>query len=1095
MIQSIIRFSVDHKWNVLIITFFLIVLSIFSIKNIPIDVIPDLSEKQVIIYSKWDRNPSIIEDQVTYPIISAMLGTPKVKTVRGITDYGSSFVYVIFEEDTDLYWARSRVLEYLSSIQSKLPKDVDTSIGPDATGVGWIYQYIIHDTTSKLSLDEMRSIQDFKLKFLLQSVQGVSEVASVGGYRKQYQIRVDPNQLIYYNISMKDIIEIVRESNNEVSGRLLEVSGIEFMVQGYGYIKSLQDLENIVVKLNNNGTPVYLKNVAEVRFGPEFRRGITDYNGKGEVTGGIIVMRNNENALEVIDSIKEKISLIADQLPKGIEIVPIYDRSIFIRETIDSIFFKLIEEIIIVSIIIIIFLWHFPSAIVPVITIPLAILFAFIPLHFFGIGSNLMTLAGIAISIGVLVDGSIVEVENAYRKIEDWDRNGRIEKFEKIRLDALLEVGPSVFFSLLVIAVAFIPIFALENQEGKMFIPLAWSKNITMFIAAVLAITVDPVIRMSFSRIDPFHFRSKLLSKFANTVLIGKYRPEEDHPITKRLLKFYSPIIDQVLKRPKAIIASSLGIILLTIPLASKIGTEFMPPLYEGNILYMPTTLPGLTAANAESLLMEMDRRIIAFPEVEKVLGKAGRADTATDPSPLTMFETIIILKPVQEWRDRTPNCDTIQPFPKFICDSLPNFIPKFIGLFMPTKISQEELVSLLNAELDFPGVSNAWTMPIRARIDMLNTGFRTPIGIKILGDNIENIDLVGQEIQNLLVTHREIRSVFAERTLGGNYIDIIPNRIQMARYGISLKTLQEIISSAIGGETITESVEGRNRFSVNIRYPYVYRDSPRKLETILIPSSNNGHIPLGDVASIQTRKGAAMIRNDNGFIAGYVYIDTNVNDIDGLVTDLKALITENISLPESVFLEWSGQSESIIRVRKRLMIIVPFTILLILFLLYKNTGSIVKTGIVFLAVPFSLVGAVFLIWFLGYQWSVAVLVGMIALIGLDAETGVFMLMYLDLSLEEFKKNKSLNNVDDLKSAIHHGAVKRIRPKIMTVLSAFLGLLPIMWSIGPGSDMMKRIAAPLVGGIFSSFFLELLIYPAIYYLWHKKILFGNHQSN
>ncbi|TGM59284.1 efflux RND transporter permease subunit [Leptospira vanthielii] len=1053
MIRTIIKFSAENKYLILFVTVILLFVSYFSVKNITMDALPDMSDTQVIIYSKWDRSPDIIEDQVTYPIVTSLLGAPKVKSVRGFSDFGYSFVYVIFEDGTDLYWARSRVNEFLSQLQSNLPKDVTLNLGPDATGVGWIFQYVLVDEIGKMDLSELRSLQDFKLKYLFTSVPGVSEVASIGGFRKQYQIQIDPLKLQMYGIDMDTVIDRVRESNDEVGARLLEIGGAEFMIRVKGYAKSIEDLERVSIGSDRNGTPIFLYNIAKVITGPNLRRGVGDYNGLGDKVSGIVVMRHGENALRVIEDVKLKMESIQSSLPDGVKIIPVYDRSILINKTIRLLKEKLLEEMIVVSIIILIFLWHIPSAIVPILTIPIAVLLSFIPMYLADIGSNLMSLAGIALSIGVLVDGAIVEVENAYKKLEEWESGGRIGDFHAVRLEALLEVGPSVFFSLLIIAVAFLPIFTLVDQEGRLFRPLALSKNLTMAIAAILAITLDPAFRMMFTRMDPVVGFTPSINKILTSVFVGKYLPEEKHPISKRLFRLYEPVVKKVLEYPRRTVFAAFVLVVLTLPFFLKIGTEFLPPLNEGSILYMPTTLPGLSIGEAEKILNLMDAKLKEFPEVESVYGKAGRADSSTDPSPLSMFEVIINLKPESEWREG---------------------------------MTKDKLLEEMNLSLDFPGFTNAWTQPIRARIDMLSTGIRTPIGIKVQGENSEEIQKIGITIEETLKKERGVRSVFAERTSSGYYLDINIKRELAAKYGLTIEGIQKTILSALGGETISTSIEKRERYSIQIRYPREYRDNLERIMKVLIPIRGGAHIPLSSVATVEFVTGAAMIRDENGFLTGYVYLDTTETDLLGFVSRMQNIVESNVKIPKGVFLEWSGQYENIIRVRNRMKIVLPITLVLICLLLYWSTGSLMKAMIVLTAVPFSLIGAIWLIYFLGYQVSIAVWVGMIALLGLDAETGVFMLMYLDLSYEKHRRENEVMTIPILKQAIMEGAVQRIRPKMMTVMSGFIGLLPIMWATGSGADLMKRIAAPMVGGLGTSFVMELAVYPAIYLLWKRK---------
>jgi len=1079
MIKKIISFSVHNKALVLFIISFLLLYAVYAIHNIPLDAIPDLSDTQVIIYTKWDRSPQIVEDQVTYPIISALLGAPKVKTIRGFSDYGFSYIYVIFEDGTDIYWARSRVVEYLSKIQGSLPQDVKMELGPDATGVGWIYQYALVDKSGTHDLSQLRTLQDWYIKYSLQSVPGVAEVATVGGFEKQLQVNINPNKLHIYDISLLEIIEAIQQSTNEMGGRLIEWSGKEYMVRAEGYIENVNALKKVVVK-SNIPTPVLLEHVADVTVGPQIRRGIAEFNGEGEVVGGIIVMRHKENALNVIEKVKEKIQEIKKGLPEGVEIVPVYDRSGLIKQSIATLTGALIQEMIVVSIVILIFLWHIPSALVPIITIPISVILAFIPMYFMKITSNIMSLTGIAISIGVLVDGAIVEVENAYKKIEHWIANGRKGDYHTVRLEALMEVGPAVFFSLLVITTAFLPIFTLIDQEGRLFTPLAWTKTLTMALAAILAITLDPAIRMLFTRLEPFKLKSKKASKVLTTLFVGKYYPEEKHPISKLLFKAYEPACRFVLKHPRQVIVSSVIIFIITMPVFFSLGTEFMPPLNEGTILYMPTTLPGISITEARKLLLYQDKVLKSFPEVESVFGKVGRAETSTDPAPLSMFETTIVLKPKEQWRKKE----------RWYSQWAPESLKSILRHLWPDYISYSELISLMDSALKVPGVTNAWTMPIKGRIDMLTTGIRTPIGIKILGGDIKEIEKIGMHIEGLIMDLNGTRSVYAERVGGGYYVNIIPDRNALAQYGLTVEDLQSIIATAIGGQTIITTIQNsRERYSINVRYQRDFRSNIDELERVLIATKNKFHVPLKEVAHITLSYGPSMIRNENGMTAGYVFVDIYDNvDIGTYVNKAKEVIYKSLKIPPGYTITFSGQYENILRVKQRLMIILPITIILILLILYINTGNIIKTMIVLLAVPFSLIGAVLLMYVLGYNISIATWVGMIALMGLDAETGVFMLLFLDLSYEQVRKDNRLKTIDDLKNAIMHGAVQRIRPKMMTVMTTMIGLLPIMWSTGTGADLMKRIAAPMVGGLTTSFIMELLVYPAIYYLWKKREL-------
>jgi Cu(I)/Ag(I) efflux system membrane protein CusA/SilA len=1072
MIEKIIEFSAKNKYIVIIFVAAAIVGAIYAIRNIPLDAIPDLSDTQVIIYSRWDRSPDIIEDQVTYPIVTAMLGAPKVKAIRGYSDFGFSYVYVIFKDGTDIYWARSRTLEYLSKITPRLPQGVQTEMGPDATGVGWVYQYALVDKSGKNDLAQLRSFQDWYMRYWLQGVPGVAEVASVGGFQKQYQVNVNPNALLAFNIPLMKVIEAIRDGNNDVGGRLVEFSGKEYMVRGRGYAKSVKDIEDIVVKNDMSGTPVLVRNIAQVVLGPEIRRGVADLDGQGDTVGGIVVMRSGENALNVVNRVKDKLEEIRPSLPAGVEVVTTYDRSELINRSIETLRSQLIEEMIIVSIVILLFLWHFPSAIIPIVTIPIAVLLAFIPMYGMKLTSNIMSLSGIAISIGVLVDGAIVEVENAYKKLQLWQAGGRKGDYHVIRLNALKEVGPSVFFSLLVIAVAFLPVFTLVDQEGRLFKPLAYSKNLAMAIAAILAITLDPAMRMLFTRMDYKHFRPKWMSGIVNAITVGRYYPEEKHPISKILFRIYEPACEFVLKYRKSTIAGAFVLMAATVPIFFKLGSEFMPPLNEGTILYMPTTMPGISVTETQNLLQTMDKVLKDTPEVLRVFGKAGRAETSTDPAPFSMMETTVILKPESEWR----------PVKRWY-SSLPKFLRRPFGHIWRDRITWDQLVNELDQKMQFPGVSNAWTMPIKARIDMLTTGVRTPIGIKVYGADLKEIERIGTSLESLLREVKGTRSIFAERVTGGYFVDFDIRREDIARYGLTIKEVEMIIMSAIGGEPVTTTVEGRERYTVNVRYARELRDDLDRLRRVLVPTMSGAQIPLEQLADIHLTHGPSMLRDENAMLSGYVYVDITGRDVGSYVAEAKTIVSEKLTLPAGYSLQWSGQYENMLRVKERLKVVIPLTIFIIFILLYMNTKSPVKAGIVMLAVPFSLVGAIWFLYILNFNVSIAVWVGMIALMGLDAETGVFMLLFLDLSYYDMVRQGRMKTFQDLKEAIIHGAVKRIRPKMMTVTAMFMGLIPIMWSMGTGSDMMKRIAAPMIGGVFTSFIMELLVYPPIYAIW------------
>jgi Cu(I)/Ag(I) efflux system membrane protein CusA/SilA len=1072
MIERIIEFCARNKYLVLIFTVVVVALAFHLMQNVPLDAIPDLSDTQVIIYSRWDRSPDIVEDQVTYPIVTAMLGAPQIKAIRGFSDFGYSYVYVIFQDGTDIYWARSRTLEYLSKILPRLPEGVQTELGPDATSVGWVYQYSLVDRSGQNDLAQLRTYQDWYLRYQLQAVPGVAEVASIGGFQKQYQVNVDPNALAAFNIPLMTVVQAIRDGNNDVGGRVVEMTGAEYMVRGRGYARSVRDIEKIVVGRDEKGTPVLVRNVGRVMLGPDIRRGVADLDGDGDAVGGIVIMRAGENALNVIGRVKDKIAELAPTLPRGMRLVTTYDRSELIRHSIATLKEDLLVEIFIVCMVILVFLWHIPSAIIPILTIPVSVVMAFIPMYLMGLTSNIMSLTGIAISIGVLVDGAIVEVENAYKRLEQWVAGGRKGDFHEVRLRALKEVGPSVFFSLLVIAVAFTPVFTLVDQEGRLFKPLAYTKNLAMAIAALLAITLDPAMRMLFARMDDFTFRPRWLSGLLSRVAVGRYYPEERHPISRRLFRIYGPVCHFVLRHKALTIVGALVLVLLTVPVYLQLGSEFMPPLDEGTLLYMPTTLPGLSVTEAQNLLQTMDKTLKSFPEVERVFGKAGRAETSTDPAPFSMMEITVVLKPHDQWRKV-----------KRWYSDYPEFLQAPLRHFLPDRISTEDLIAEMDRAMQFPGVLNAWTMPIKGRIDMLSTGVRTPVGIKIQGADLSEIEEIGTHLEMILKDVPGTRSVFAERTGGGYFLDFDLRRDQLARYGLTVKEAQMVVMSAIGGEPVTTTVEGRERYTVNVRYARELRDDLTKLRRVLVPTMSGAQVPLAELADIRLVTGPGMIRDENGLLSGYVYIDIAGRDVGGYVDEAKELVNEKLRLPAGYTLTWSGQYENMQRVRERLKLVIPITIFLIFVLLYANTRSVFKASLVMLAVPFSLVGAVWYLWLLGYHISIAVWVGMIALMGLDAETGVFMLLFLDLSYYDAVRQGKMKTYDDLREAVIHGAVKRVRPKMMTVVAAMMGLLPIMWSMGTGADMMKRIAAPMIGGLITSFILELLVYPPIYMMW------------
>ncbi|MGD0161292.1 MAG: CusA/CzcA family heavy metal efflux RND transporter [Candidatus Sulfotelmatobacter sp.] len=1071
MINHVIEFSVRNK----LLVFFLVagacLWGAWSIASMPVDALPDLSETQVIILSRWDRSPDILEDQVTYPIISAMTGAPRVRTVRGISDFGFSYVYVIFEEGTDIYWARSRTLEYLSAVVPRLPEGVKTEIGPDATGLGWIFQYILRDDSKQHSLAELRSYQDWNLKYYLKAVPGVAEVASVGGFTQQYQVNVDPNRLRSYGIPLSRVVDAVRESNNETGARLLDFGGAEYMIRGHGYVKSAKDLEETELTAEN-GTPIRIKDVGRVVLGPDLRRGVTDFDGNGEAVSGIVVMREGYNALDVIDGVKARLREIAPGMPKGVTVVPVYDRSDLIRRAISNTSTTLIEVVLTVVAIILIFLWDFPSAVIPVITIPIAIVFTFIPLRYTGSSINVMSLAGIAIACGALVDAAIVVVEQSQKRLEVYQRSGKPFAPEQVVLEAVKEVAGPTFFALLVIAAAFLPVLVLEGQEGKLFRPLAYSKTFAMLGAAILAITLDPALRLWLTRRDSTMTRGWLPASWFS----GRIRAEEDHPITGPLIRLYDPLVRWSLRWKKQVIGGAVLLVVLTIPLFWIIGSEFMPQVDEGALLYMPSTMPGVSIEQAQKLLQLTDRILVQFPEVEHVLGKAGRADTATDPAPLSMFETLVILKPQEQWRKKNV----------WYSSWAPDWLLPGLRHLTPDHISVQDLIAGMNQSLELPGLSNSWTMPIRGRIEMLNTGIRTPVGLKIQGPDLSRIQQLGQQAEVILRSVPGTRSVFAERTGDGYFLEISWNRRALARYGLSVEEAQDTLATAVGGENVSTVIAGRERYPINVRYLRDFRSDLQALGKVLVPVSGQQQIPLAELATVKTVTGPSMIRDENGMPTGYVYIDVAGRPAVDYVEDARRELEKRLQLPGGYALVWSGQFESAERVRRRLWFVVPLTITIIVFLLYSNTRSWTKTMIVILAVPFSAVGALWLVYALGYSLSVAVWIGLIALLGVDAETGVFMLLYLDIAYTRAKRETPELTREQLSEAIVEGSARRLRPKFMTFATMCVGLIPVLWASGAGSEIMKRIAAPMVGGIVTSFLLELLVYPAVYALWKEK---------
>ncbi len=1026
-IKHIIAWSIKNPFLVVVCTFFLAVGGFQAFRNLPLDAIPDLSDTQVIVFSEWKgRSPDIVEDQITYPIATTLLSAPNVKTVRAQSMFGMSFVYVIFEDGTDLYWARSRVMEYMNTAASQLPDGVNPRLGPDATGVGWGFQYALVDKSGQNNLAELRSFNDWSLRYWLKAIPGVSDVASVGGFVKQYQITVDPNILLAYDISLDQISKAVQQSNNDVGGRSIEMTGREYMIRGRGYIQSVKDIENTVVGARADGTPILMKSVAQVSLGPEIRRGIADLNGEGEAVGGIVVVRFGENVAEVIERVKKKIEDTRASFPAGVELVVTYDRSHLIDSALETLQHKLFEESLVVAGVCILFLLHFRSALVAIITLPLAVLIAFIPMYYMNLSANIMSLGGIAIAIGAMVDSAIVMIENAHKKLEHKSEE---QSHREVIIHSAQEVGPSLFFALLIITVSFLPVFILQDQEGKLFKPLAYTKTFSMFFAALLSITLVPLL-MSW-------------------LVKGKIYPEHKHPVSRFLIAIYEPLARLSLKLRWGVLAAALFILGLTIPVFNGLGSEFMPRLWEGTSMYMPTTVPGISTTSAQHLLQTQDKLLKTIPEVDTVFGKVGRAETATDPAPMSMIETLITFKPESEWRK---------------------------GL-TPKDLERE-----MNEILQLPGVSNGWTMPIKGRIDMLSTGIRTPLGIKIFGPDLKEIETVGKQIESLLKTVPNTRSVFADRSTGGYYLDIHIDRLKAARYGINVKHIEDVIETAMGGKSLTMSVEGRERYTVNLRYARAFRDHPEALQKMLVKSPVGPQVPLEQVAAVKITQGPPMIKSEDGQLSATIAIDIENIDAGSYVEQASEKL-KSLTLPTGYTYRWSGQYEAMQRVQSQLSWVLPLTLLFIFFLLYLNFSSIAEPLIIMLSLPFSLIGAVWILWFYGYNLSVAVWVGIIALAGVAAETGIVMLLYLDEEYKARQQAGELQSRKDLFEAVIHGSVMRVRPKLMTVMTTIVGLLPIMWSTEIGSDIMQPIAAPMIGGMVSSTVLTLIVIPCIYMIW------------
>lgn len=1038
MIARIIELSARNRMVILLMTLVVVATGIWAIVNTPLDAIPDLSDPQVIVYTEYaGEAPQVVEDQVTYPLTTALLAVPKSKVVRGFSFFGVSFVYVVFEDGTDIYWARSRVLEYLNFAQKKLPAGVTPSLGPDATGVGWVFEYAV--IGAQRSLAELRSIQDWFVRFQLTKAGGVAEVASLGGFVKQYQVVVDPTKLRAFGIPLSQVTGAIRASNADVGGSTIEMSEREYMVRGRGYLKGIGDLENVVLK-SSGGTPVLVKDVARVELGPAERRGLAELNGQGEVAAGIVLQRDGENALSVIKNVKQKIAEIAGSLPKGVSVLPVYDRSNLIYRAIDTLKHTLVEESIIIALVCMVFLLHVRSALVAIIMLPVGVLMAFIVMHAIGITSNIMSLGGIAISAGAMVDAAIVMIENAHKKLE---RAGPNESRIDILIKAAMEVGPALFFSLLVITVSFLPVFTLEEQEGRLFKPLVYTHTFALAAAAFLSVTLVPVLMILFVR--------------------GRILPERKNPVNRALIWVYRPIIDGVLRHRKLTLVLAVLALAVSIYPVTRIGSEFMPTLNEGTLLYMPVSLPSMSITKAGELIQLQDRIIKSFPEVESVFGKAGRAGSATDPAPVEMFETVINLKPEEAW---------------------------------PKGMTIDKLVADMNQALMFPGVSNAWTMPIKARIDMLSTGIRTPVGVKVYGPDLAQIDRLSKKIEAVVRKVPGTTSAFAERVLGGYYLNIEPDRAALARYGLSIDDVQNVVRTALGGEMVTEAVEGRERYGVTVRYPRDYRDNPSAIaREVLVNSPDGTSIPLGQVASVRIAQGPPSIRTENAQLVDYIYVDMQGRDLGGYVNEARKAVADQVAMPPGYHVEWSGQFEYLQRAADRLKTVIPVTLLVIFLLLYMNFRRLTETFIVMLSVPFALTGGFWLMYLMGFNMSVAVAVGFIALAGVAAETGVVMLIYLDSALSALvaqrKEEGRIFSADDLYHAIMEGAVERVRPKMMTVVAIMASLLPILWSTGTGSEVMKRIAVPLVGGMLSSTILTLIVIPAIYALAKKGQLEQN----
>lgn len=1044
MIGRWIDWCARNRFLVFTGTLVLVLAGIWAMRRIPLDALPDISDVQVIIHSPWNgAPPNIIEDQVTYPIVTALLAAPSVKAVRAQTMFGDSYVFVVFEDGTDLYWARSRVLEYLQQIQGRLPANVHPTIGPDATGAGWVYEYLVVDHNHRYSLADLRSLQDWYLRYQIETVPGVAEVASLGGFVRQYQVRLDPDKLRAYNVPLSTIIDRVRDSTNEVGGRLIELGGAEYMIRGLGYLRSLSDLETVPIT-SKNGTPVLVKDVGSVSFGPDIRRGVAEWNGEGETVGGIVVMRYGLNALNVIFGVKQKLTEISGSLPPGVEIVSGYDRSGLIRASINTLQRDLIEEAIIVSLVIIIFLFHFRSAFIPILALPIAVIASFIPMYYLQVSSNIMSLGGLALAIGVLVDAAIVMVENGYRHLAEVQaaRAAEAEPREvsrrerrKILLDAAKQVGPALFFSLLIIVVSFLPVFMLEAQEGRMFRPLAWTKTLAVGFSSLLAITLVPPLMLMFIR--------------------GRLRPEAKNPVSRITQAIYLPILKLCLRFPKATLLLNLVFLAVTFPLALKLGSQFMPPLFEGAALYMPTALPGISIGQATQLMQEQDRVLRSFPEVASVFGSIGRSESATDNAPLDMYDTTVTLNPREQWR---------------------------------AGMTYEKLVSEMDAKLQFPGLTNTWTMPIQNRLDMELTGIKTPVGLKIQGPSLDGIQQLGGRIQQILGGLPEVRSAFAERVAQGFYVNVEVNRVEAARYGLTVADVQRAITSGIGGDNIAENLEGRERYPISIRYAPDFRDDLDKLRRVVIATPSNAQVPLGELAKVYSSKGPTMIRDEDAALTGYVYLDLNTRDYGGFVDKASKLLREKLALPPGYSFKWSGEYEFELRAKERLKVILPVVFFVIFLLLYMVFHSLAEALVLIFPTLYAMTGGLLLQWFLGYNFSVAVWVGYIALFGIAVETGVVMIVYLHDALDHKLASGQSLEPGDIKQAAIDGAVQRLRPKLMTVAAVLASLIPILWESGVGSDVMKPIAAPIVGGMITSTIHVLILVPVFFVMMKTRAL-------